>query len=169
MDLNTALRTALDGWKSDDINTDGTPPMHFTETTTYAPASTSITQQTFDHIKANPGIKIKNAVNELQVRGLKPSTTMSLISQMVRNGLLSKVDHCLTAQVKQYRSPVAMKKSKHVRITVKGKDINPPLGGIATLTNKPDVAYNITSLLDNISVNEARALYLELKSMFGGN
>jgi hypothetical protein len=94
---------------------------------------------------------------------------------MVRKGMFNKVGHCLHAQVTYYRTPSAMKKAKvapehkQVRITVEGKDINPPSGGIASLAAKPDVAYNITSLLDNISVNEARALYLELHKLFGGN
>jgi hypothetical protein len=34
---------------------------------------------------------------------------------------------------------------------------------------KPALAASVKDMLDKISVNEARALYLELKSMFGGN
>ena len=149
MDLNTALRTALSGWDADEkINNETTIPM-------------SITQQTFDYIKARPGIKIKNAVAELQTLGLKAVTTTSLISQMVRNGLLSKVDHRLTALAQQYKSPVAMR--KQVRITVKGKDINPePVKEVTQLDQ-------IHHLLDSISAKEAYAIYLELKKMFGGN
>ena len=57
---------------------------------------------------------------------------------------------------------------KQVRITVRGEDLTPRSGGIPMLV-KPALAANIKTLLDEISVNEARALYLELKSMFGGN
>jgi hypothetical protein len=101
---------------------------------------------------------------------------------MVRQRLVSiDMQGKLTTLVKDYiplkatpkivgRKPTvqpARTEHKHVRITVKGEDIN----GIAALKSKPEVtqADQIAHLLDSISVNEARAIYLELKKLFGGN
>ena len=175
-DLNTALRSALDGWRSDDTNTDLPEPKPTTTTMTNTPApiNVSVSQQTFEHVKANPGITTRQAVIDLAAMGLNAASTTSLISQMVRTGMCKREDQQLYMQVKYYRPiQIAKKtKSKHkqVRIVIRPRpQEEAPAAGIATLASKPDVAHNIKSLLDEISVNEARALYLELKTMFGGN
>lgn len=170
------LQATLDDWGDEEpVNEKPTTKENTVTTIAPAPIKLSVSQQTFEFIKANSGISTKKAIKALVERGLNESSVTSLISQMIRKGMVSKVGHCLHAQVTYYRTPGAVKKAKpalehkQVRITVEGKDINPPSGGIAALSSKPDVAYNITSLLDNISVNEARALYIELKKLFGGN
>jgi hypothetical protein len=188
--LNNALKSALDGWKSDDMHATPPPASTYTGTThtgttyktvpMYTPTAsvstqtTSVSESTFTYIRDNPRLTRKDAIGCLTALGYNPASTASLISALVRQGLVNQ-DYAglLTANVSKYepiRAIYAAKKPvkaphKQVRITVKGEDIN----GIAALANKPDVAYNINSLLDNISVNEARALYLQLKSMFGGN
>ena len=165
MDLNTALRTALDGWKSDDINTDGTPPMHFTETTTYAPATKKISTslQTFEHIKANPGITVKQLLSDLNALGLNPSSVSALISKMTRQKFVSKNGQQLHTLIKYYHPlKPQLSKAKTVRIVTKTPTEPEPVKEVTQLDQ-------IHNLLDNISVNEARALYLELKKMFGGN
>jgi len=163
------LQATLDDWGDDEPINEKPTTKETTVTTTTAPINTSVSQQTFELVNTNPGISVKVATQALVARGLNVSSVTSLIYQMVRKGMFRKVGDCLHAQVNQYR-PVGLKKAKvspahkQVRITVKGEDIN----GIAALT-KPPVAHSISNLLDNISVNEARALYLELKKLFGGN
>ena len=176
------LQATLDDWGDEEpVNEKPTTKEDTVTTTAPAPIKLSVSQQTFEFIKANSGISTKKAIKALVERGLNESSVTSLISQMLRKGMFSKVGHCLHAQVTYYRTPSAMKKAKpalehkQVRITVRGEDISPPptstppSAGIAALSSKPDVSYNITALLDNISVNEARALYIELKKLFGGN
>ena len=179
------LQATMDDWNDDEpVNEKPTTketPMHITETTTPAPAQTlapiSVSQQTFEHVKANPGITTQQAVIDLAAMGLNAASTTSLISQMVRTGMCKRDNHQLYMMVKYYRPIQIVKKTKSKRDTVRiitrprpQEDAAPtPAAGIASLASKPDVTYNIKSLLDNISVNEARALYLELKTMFGGN
>ena len=166
------LQATLDDWGDDEPVNEKPTTKETTVTTTTAPITLSVSQQTFEFIKANPGITIKNAIQALVDKGLNFASVSTLISQMVRNGMVSRIDHRLNAKVTYYRPIQVSKKAKHkqVRIVTRPQpqeEAEAP-AGIAALA-KPDVAYNITSLLDNISVNEARALYVELKKLFGGN
>ena len=171
--LKDALKSALDGWKSDDMHATPPPASTYTETTyktvPMTTQTTSVSESTFNYIRDNPCITKRDAIRGLTELGFNPSSTTSLISGMIRQGLVNKnyVGE-LSIAVPKYVPLKVMSKPKskreQVRITVKGEDIN----GIAALA-KPPVAHSIGNLLDNISVNEARALYLELKTMFGGN
>jgi hypothetical protein len=183
------LQATLDDWGDDEpVNMKPTTkesPMQFNDIVTCAPAPTpinsSVSQQTFEHIKANPGITTRQAVMDLAAMGLNAASTTSLISQMVRTGMCKRDNHQLYMMVKYYRPIQMIKKAKSkrdvVRVITRPRPQEDaavvtapaPAAGIASLASKPDVTYNLKSLLDNISVNEARALYLELKTMFGGN
>ena len=169
-DLNTALRTALDGWDSDDKET----TTQSTTMTNLNPSSMSITEQAFEYIKANPGTTTKAAVNALTKRNLNPTSTKSIISQMVRTSVLRRDGHALYPMINQYR-PLGLKKKKPQAVSIMlthkpaAAQRHPAnTGGIVTLTN-PQAAGNIAVLIDNISVKEARDLYIELKRMFGSN
>jgi len=174
--LNDALKSALDGWKSDDAN-----PLNSNEAydkayptpqpkTPMTTQTTSVSESTFNYIRDNPRIHKKDAIRGLTKLGFNPASTTSLISGMIRQKMVDQnYAGTLVAVVPKYVPLKVMSKPKskrdQVRIIVKGEDIN----GIAALAGKPPVASSIANLLDNISVNEARALYLELKTMFGGN
>lgn len=175
------LQETLDDWSDDEpVNekppTKETTTMHYTDKPPYvATLTTTISEGTFNFVRNNPSQTAKDIVSRLHsVYGYNPTSTTSLISQMVRQGLIGRQDGLLYALVDSYK-PIKSKDAyikqqerqtphKQVRITVKGEDIN----GIAALA-KPPVAHSISNLLDNISVNEARALYVELKKLFGGN
>ena len=183
------LQATIDDWGDDEdapapvVNTIN-KETRVTITPVHTP--TTISEGTFNFVRNNPSQTAKDIVARLHsVYGYNPTSTTSLISQMVRQGLIGRQDGLLYALVDSYK-PIKSKDAlikqqeqqeqqeqqaphKQVRITVRGEDINPPSKGIAALATKPDVTYNISSLLDNISVNEARALYLELKKLFGGN
>ena len=174
------LQSTLDDWGDDEpinVKIDTATATNKEPIVTTEPINISVSQQTFEFIKANSGISVKKAISALVARGLNESSVTSLISQMTRKGMFNRVDGYLTAQVKYYR-PVGLKKAKpKVASNVPSSEFvsfqqapaETPTGGIAALASRPDVAHNITALLDNISVNEARALYVELKKLFGGN
>jgi len=177
------LQATIDDWGDDEdapapvVNTIN-KETRVTITPVHTP--TTISEGTFNFVRNNPSQTAKDTVSRLHsVYGYNPTSTTSLISQMVRQGLIGRQDGLLYALVDSYK-PIKSKDAlikqqeqqaphKQVRITVRGEDINPPSKGIAALASKPEAVYNITALLDTISVNEARALYLELKKLFGGN
>lgn len=175
------LQSTLDDW-SDDEDTRA-PVVIDTKQTKEKEVATvekpqSISKTTFDYILNNPRHTAKQVVDVLyKMYGFNPSSTTSLIAQMLRAGLLSRADGKLYPMVSAYTPiPSPPKNPKPKASTAQPSDFNnfqavkpKDTGGIAALASKPDVAHNITSLLDNISVNEARALYMELKKLFGNN
>jgi hypothetical protein len=175
--LTTAMRTALNNLKTNqmDLPMKAFDLKNIKHTTHNRPPS--ISEHVFNYIKAHPYVTKKQAVEELAKEGCPATTAYSMISHMVRQRLVS-IDHLgkLTAIVKKFEPLLRPDKQKLPRETPKSGDIvmkyhveTKDIPHVPVAVNLPDVAYNITSLLDNISVNEARALYLELHSMFGGN
>ena len=184
------LQSTLDDWSDDEdapapvIDTKQTKEKAVT-TISAADATLSISESTFNYVRDNPYTTKKEAVIALTNAGYNPSSTTSLLSCMVRQKQISQ-DHLgkLTAIVKKYiplKATPKYKPTKRVVLThtpaFNGVDIDVPkhvakakdTGGIAALQATTPVAANIKTLLDTISVNEARALYLELKTMFGSN
>lgn len=181
------LQATMDDWGEDEpVNA---KPTEVTttpeENMTHTRHTISVSEGTFNYVRAHPYTTKADAVAALAKDGYNVASTGALISHMVRQRLVSSdANGKLTAIVKAYtplkatpkitgRKPTvqpARMEHKQARIADSGTQNHvKPSEGIAALASKPDVAYNIKSLLDEISVNEARALYLELKSMFGGN
>ena len=178
------LQATMDDWSEDEPVNEKPTTKEIKDTMTYTSKTVSVSEGTFNYVKAHPYTTKAEAVEALAEQGYNRASTTSLLSHMVRQRLVSSdANGKLTAIVKEYIPLKATPKvsgrkitvqpprteHKQVRITVNGESISKPSGGIAALASKPDVAHNIKSLLDEISVNEARALYLELKTMFGGN
>jgi hypothetical protein len=171
-----ALSATLEEWGDDE---DAPAPAAVTPTKepitmTQQTSTLSVSEGTFNFVRNNPNNTARYIVERLFVLyGYNTASTTSLISQMVKQGRVGRENGVLVALYETY-SPIKASKQavkvehKQVKIVVKGQDITAPAGGIATLA-KPPVAHSISNLLDNISVNEARALYLELKKLFGGN
>jgi hypothetical protein len=183
------LQATMDDWSEDEpVNEKPTavittPTKDIKDTMTYTPKTVSISEGTFNYVKAHPYTTKAEAVEALAKEGYNIASTVSLISHMIRQRLVSSdANGKLTAIVKAYtplkatpkitgRKPTVQRartEHKQVHITVNGEDLAPRSGGIPMLV-KPALAASVKDMLDKISVNEARALYLELKSMFGGN
>ena len=182
------LQATMDDWSEDEpVNEKPTAVITTTkdikDTMTYTPKTVSISEGTFNYVKAHPYTTKAEAVEALAEEGYNRASTISLISHMIRQRLVSSdANGKLTAIVKAYtplkatpkvvgRKPTVQPsrtEHKQINITVNGEPISKPSGGIPMLV-KPALAASVKDMLDKISVNEARALYLELKSMFGGN
>jgi hypothetical protein len=81
------------------------PETTMTQTPTPTPSTPalSISEQTFNLVRDNPYISVTDAVKQLKTRGHLASTTTSLISQMVRSGMMSRdKDNSLSALQKKY-------------------------------------------------------------------
>ncbi len=171
-----ALSATLEEWGDDE---DAPAPAAVTPTKepitmTQQTSTLSVSEGTFNFVRNNPNNTARYVVESLfALYGYNTASTTSLISQMVKQGRVGRENGVLVALYETY-SPIKASKQavkvehKQVKIVVNGQDNTAPAGGIATLA-KPPVAHSISNLLDNISVNEARALYLELKKLFGGN
>ncbi len=114
---NAAVARAIDEWKSDDTNTaapapDPLPTIQEATTMTNQYADLTISEQTFNFIRDTPYVLLPQAIKQLATRGHNVYTTSSLISQMIRKGMISRdKDGKLTALQKKY-TPIQSVKSR---------------------------------------------------------
>jgi hypothetical protein len=122
-----------------------------------------VSRAVFECIKENRGASFDWVVSYLMDCGYKKTSVSSLISQMVAQDMVAKVDGDLFARVAEYRPlKSAPKKKKPARKTVaKAKPV------LAAEPAPTKVQVTAASLLETLSVLEAHALYLELHLMFG--
>ena len=192
-DIKTALQQALaktaNTWAADDEAHQKIEPVK-TETPKeidmpkqYFQATNNVTRATFDYVYQNPGKLRKEVLNALQDQGYKRSSTTSLIGQFVKSGaFVERGTHRLlfatssqytplkTVRRKKAATPVAKAvkpvakpeaapaQRKYVEITSKrtGEVINP---------RKEE--WTVDSVIGNLNVRQAMAVYAELRGIFG--
>jgi hypothetical protein len=163
-DIQTALRSALNEWETPDK-----PPQQEKPVKEYFKTTTNVSRATFDYVKNNPGLTAKLVVNGMQFQNkdYKESSITSLLGQMVRNDMVRKTQHGeYHALVKEYKALKAAKTLANRRPKQTKKQ--PAPAGIATLVVETKNVDDIDALLTSLSVKQARALYDELKKIFGG-
>lgn len=157
------------------------------------PADLTLTETVFNYVQDNPGHSQVEYVNTFVAAGYNYGSITSLLSQFVQARMMNKdINGKLTVAIPSYKTLTqALRKSKlHKRVVlVKRKPTNTDTkqpAGIAALpkplkkedfiitkaTPEPVVSKNNTwsvdSILDNLSVNQARQLRDALNDMFKG-
>lgn len=168
----------------------------------------NVTRETFEYVLKRPGCLRKHAVRDLIARGFKETSVTSLLTQMVRQGMLEdRGDAGMYATYHEYRpiksaqtlrSLEAQKKAKPkaglpaiVEVAKQHKKPGPKPGTkyaarkATTATQKPvqtlqemkerhlgaveaaKPAWSVQGALEGLSVIQAKALYDELKKLFG--
>ena len=153
-DLQTELSKVINEWEA---------PMQTTTPTQSVEATTNMSRSTFEFVQQNPGLTRRVVVNHLATRGFKATSTTSLLTQMLRSGLIKLVDERLFATQKNYRplklyvarNPV----HKRANATQRQAHAEPA----ATVTPPRPTSKD---LLASLSISEARALYDELYKIF---
>lgn len=144
---------------------------------TFFSVTNNVTRETFEHVKNNPGQTRAQAVQALEKRGFSANSTTSLISQMVRQDLIREARGLLYVQSPEYRPLKTARTLKaQAQKAVVEKQVEKPVAKKATpvaeATPEPAPQINATwdaeTLLNNLSIKQARALYDELRKIFGG-
>ena len=117
----TTVTQALDEWEADDAKPAAptlaraptpVPTIQEATTMTHPYANLTISEQTFNLIRDTPYVLMPRAIELLSARGHNYHTTSSLISQMVRQGMISRdKDDKLSALQKKY-TPIQSMKSR---------------------------------------------------------
>ena len=154
-DLKSELSKVITSW-NDDMPTNTTP------TITHIigrKLTTNSTRATFNYVRDNPGVTRVAATIALAKLGVKPSSSTSLISVMVARGNLRVMpDGSLFSVQTEYAPIKPLKKPKSVK----------------TLTPVPPpepvepVEWTVESVIGNLNIRQARAVYDELRKIFGG-
>lgn len=156
----------------------------------FAPTN-NVTRETFDFVKANPGLTTAQIAKALAARGFKESSVTSIVSQMVRAKMAHKdEDRRIFATRAKYK-PLETSKAKQLqRQQAKANTANkraamqqikeqaaeaPPKQAkeikevrVRTLEMRSDMNETqfVEAILSNISIFGARVLYDKLKPLF---
>jgi hypothetical protein len=168
-DIKTALSGILSEWELDNQQQEKQ-----VQTTPYVPhfkVTNNVTRATFDYIKNNPQKVCKDICVALEKDGYKPSSVGSLLTQFVKNRLCIRDEQGrYTTAVNEYTPIKVRKQLKAKQVIQKAKATRGE--GIAALspqaTPKAIPKTDIQSILNGLSILQARALYDELKKIFGG-
>lgn len=171
-DLQTAMQKILQSWEQPETTTTETTK----ETIVFKP-TTNTTRATFEAVRDNPGNSKKECIRLLGLKGFKPSSTSSLLSQMTRQGLIWKDSSGgLHPNAKEYSPLKAVKvfkakkaKTSKLRTSEPSAEVQPDYLEQAkrAIIGKP-VRSKIQTILDDISLSDAHELYRELHTYFGG-
>jgi len=177
-DIQTALKTALNTWEKDDqqtIKEKTMPKLLFI-------ATNNVSRDTFNYVFNNPNKTSAEICDVLVAQGHKRTSIHSLLTQMVRGGLVQRVDEKFTALTNEYRPLKSYKQLKSAEKKAKKLLAKP----VAKLQNKqkskgitalvePSVskahvatAWDAETVINNIGLKQAHALYKELSTYFGG-
>lgn len=169
-DIKTALSTALTEWEQDDKQQE--KQMQKAPYVPHFKVTNNVTRATFDHVKDNPHQSCKTICVALEKRGYKSSSIGSLLTQFVKNGLCVRdANGNYTAIAHEY-TPIKLRKQvKAKQVIAKAKATRGE--GIAALGAQPTTPKAVPktdtqSILNGLSILQARALYDELKKIFGG-
>lgn len=190
-DIKTALAKALsqtaNEWAADDTAHNTAPTPTNTAAKPYFTVTNNVCRVTFEYVRDNRNKTRVEVAKELAAKGYKTGSVSSLLGQMIKQGLISEVSGFLQANGDTY-TPLksnkvfksmqakAQAKPERKKVTIvntrTGEVFNPkPSAGIAALPTKaPQInsAWDADTLLNNLSIKQARALYDELRKIFGG-
>jgi len=172
-DIKTALTTALSTWEQDDqrIQQEKQMPKNI-----FTPTN-NVTQETFNYVRDNPNKLSAEIRNALTKRGFNAGSVGSLITQFLKQGQFVKDHNGRYSAVNHAYTP--LKSTKNFRAEGKrvNKIVNKPKAvvkgqGIAALqvdtTPKVKPSWDVDTVLDTMSIVQARTLYDALKKIFGG-
>lgn len=165
-DLKTALTTALSSWEKDDQKIQQEKkvkklPQQFMPTN-------NVTIETFNFVKNNPNSVGGFITDALSKRGFKRNSVGSLLTQFVKQGHMTKTPKGEYKTIIPAYTP--LKASKKFKALSKPKTKVAKSEGIAALKpqGKVSTQWDAETIIDNIGLKQARALYDELKTIFGG-
>jgi hypothetical protein len=126
------------------------------------------TRATFAKVAENPGSTRSEIVAMLLADGFKVSSTTSLLTQMLAKGNIRLVGDGLFAAQQEYKP---MKRITPVKRRAKKDEpvVDVPETNFGnTAAPQINAAWDADTLLNNLSIKQARALYDELRKIFGG-
>jgi len=161
-DLKSELSKVINSWE--------TPVATPTPTRTEfgRPITTNSTRTTFNYVRDNPGVTRATAITELVKLGVKLSSSSSLIAVLVDRGNLRLTNGGLFATQKEYK-PLPKNKARVAKkkaAPVVEAPVATPAQPVATTYATP-ADWTVESVVDNLNVRQAMAVYAELRKIFG--
>lgn len=171
-DLKSELNKVLNEW-----NTPEAQPA----TKAYFSVTNNVTRVTFDYVRDNPGKTRKEVNVALEARGYKSSSVTSLLGQMVKQGMVRESTGLLYVTTGEYAPLKSSKKMRAMqaknqaiperkKVVLVNKRTGEVIGAAPKVVPDPqiDSLWNPATLLNTMSIRQARILYDELRNIFGG-
>ena len=176
-DLKSEMNKVLDAWEQDDQQTQQEKPVPTNTLPQIFKPTNNVSRETFNYIRDNPNKNSKEIRTTLTKRGFNAGSVGSLITQFLKQGQVSKDANGRYNTIVPEYTP--LKSTKNFRSEGKrvNKIVNKPKAvvkgqGIAALqvdtTPKVKPSWDVDTVLDTMSIVQARALYDALKKIFGG-
>jgi hypothetical protein len=170
-DLKSELSKVLNEWNPAEATTMTQP-----EAKPYFTVTNNVTRITFEYVRDNPGKTRKEVAVALEAQGFKTGSVTSLLGQMIKQGMMRESAHLLYVTINEYTpikgskvmKALSAKPQEQQRKIV--KLVNTRTGEVINPTPSPQInaAWDAETLLNNLSIKQARALYDELRKIFGG-
>ena len=166
-DLKTALTAALTQPAKAAKELIETTKKDF-ESTKGAPFSTGVVVTTFNYVRDHPGCTSKEVNGFLNPRGYPESSVSSVISKLIQRGLFNRDEGGRLNTTKlEYKPDRRHFKNRVAKPVVKARAKPAPKWKPPAMIPMPEpTVYTKQSLIDTISIREAKELYIELKKIF---
>lgn len=152
-DLKSELSKVLNEWNQP-------------ETTMTHKITNNVTRATFNKVAENPGSTRAEIVAMLLVDGYKDASTTSLLTQMLARGNIRSLNGKLFTNQNEYKP---MKRITPIKRRVKKPEPVVVVDVPEVVAAKPvEIPWDADTILNRLSIKQARALYDELKKIFGG-
>lgn len=189
-DLKTEMSKVLNAWEKDEHDTLARPMIPMPDGRVVFGITNNVSRETFNFVKNNPAQTHQTVTEALAKRGFKKTSVASLLTQFVKQGMLSRdEDGVYYAEAEEYSplkatkkfKPEGKRKSKIVKAPrsqgIAALKVEPKLKKEASLTgvipsavSAPVVttAWDAETIISNIGLKQAHKLFLELQTYFGG-
>lgn len=183
-DLKSELSKVINSWEAPTQAASKAEPT--AEAKPYFTVTNNVCRATFECIRDNPGKTRTEIGVMLEKDGYKKSSTTSLMGQMVKQGLVRETQGLVYANYTEYKPLKSAKvwanhvakqaaeapQRKVVQIVNKRTGEVITTGGTTkastTTLLKVSPVWDADTLLNNLSIVQARALYDSLRKIFGG-
>jgi len=168
-DLKSELSKVISSWDNPTITVQQTQP----QSTMHHNVTSNVTLATFNYVRDNPGKTRIDVSDAMLARGCKKSSSTSLLSLMIKQGHVRETQGLLYTNIPAYKPLLSSKAFAKLQGRVQAKKPAPkpkieapaPAAPAAPQINS---AWDAETLLNHLSIKQARALYDELRKIFGG-
>jgi len=170
-DLKSELSKVISSWDNP------TPPVQQTQPqpAMHHNVTSNVTLATFNYVRDNPGKTRIDVANAMLALGCKKSSSTSLLSLMVKQGHVRETQGLLYANIPAYKplkSARAFAKATGIKLNPRKSkakvEAEVKVEAPAPAAPQINSAWDAETLLNHLSIKQARALYDELRTIFGG-
>jgi len=178
-DLKSEMSKVLEAWEQDDQQTQQEKPVPTNTLPQIFKPTNNVSRETFNYIRDNPNKNSKEIRTTLTKRGFNAGSVGSLITQFLKQGQVSKdangryntivPEYTPLKSTKNFRSEgKRVNKIVQIKSKTKSQGIAALQVDIATQTSFSVTPWSTDGIISKLSVIQARALYDDLKKIFGG-